>query len=204
MFEIRNTQSTAIRMDSFDQVMETSGTSTMEVYSLNGSCDGLMQTASAWTLVGTGSFTHTADIPMPLPIPIAITIQPNGVQSFYITNTILDAIYSVYYLNGNNQYGAVHASNSDLQLIARGGVGYAFGELGGVPGAGRLWQGAVHYCVFNGPARLHKFVPATGKLLLPIHVNGTIANKTVAPNRNCCPDKCRTAPAGCSSECSVC
>lgn len=200
MFEIRNIQSTAIRINSFDQVMNADGTSTMEVYTLSGSCDGLMVTESAWTLVGSGSFTHTALNVLPLPIPIAVTIQPNAVQSFYITNTNSNGA-NVAYKNGNAQYGAVYASNSDLEVIARGGVVYRFSSPAGVMGgAGRLWQGAVNYCVFDGPWRLHQYVPATGKL--PIHANGTVANNTVASNKNCCPDEC--PPAGCPDKCSVC
>jgi hypothetical protein len=123
----------------------------MEVYTLKGlgSCDGLMDKASAWTLLGNGSFTHGENTLDALPIPIAVTIQPNDVQSFYIVNTDIYTPASSFKA-GTGQYGQVYASNSDLQLIARGGVWDLFGDPTGVKnGDGRLWQGTVNYCVLS-------------------------------------------------------
>jgi hypothetical protein len=77
------------------------------------------------------------------------------VQSFYITTTN-NQDPAVSCGVGVNQYGQVYASNSDMDVVARGGVFYAFGGsigasgLLGVPpssNAGRLWRGAVRYCV---------------------------------------------------------
>lgn len=156
MFEIKNTRTTPIRIDAFDQAFESTDSFNMEIYTLRGPCDNRMLEFGAWSLVGNTNVAVSAASPnlVALPIPVDVILQGGDVQSFYITATNL--LNSRFVLNsvGSNQYGKVYASGSDIDVVARGGVVYAFGgensELFGVPPTtidGHLWQGAVRYCV---------------------------------------------------------
>jgi hypothetical protein len=152
MFEIQNVSATTpMVIGSFEQAFSAAGTADMEIYTIAGSCAGLEANPLAWTLIGTAAgVVHTGATtnppPMtPIPIPIGISIAPGATQSFYITATNATGS-STYYTTGTNQYGVAYASNADLALIGRTGMSYPFGSSFGLPTAGRLWNGIVHYC----------------------------------------------------------
>lgn len=160
MFEVRNVSSSPITIGSLDQCFLAAGTDDIEIYTLVGSCAGLETTPAAWTLVGSAAAVAHGASPTfdAIPIPINIVVPPSGVQSFYVTVTNATS-GNVYYTTGVNQYGAVYASNPDLELIGRFGKTYPFGTNFGAATAGRLWNGRVNYC------------PAGGGTVLATHSN---------------------------------
>ncbi|MFO1077857.1 MAG: hypothetical protein U1E73_09045 [Planctomycetota bacterium] len=150
MFEIHNISTAAMVINSFDQCFWQASTDDIEIYTMAGSCAGLELTPGAWTLAGsTTAFAHGIWPALdPVPITLSVTIPPGAVQSFYLT--ITNTANSVEYTTGSAQYGAVINSNADIEIIARTGMSYPFGSGFGLPTAGRLWNGTVHYCPAGG------------------------------------------------------
>lgn len=146
MFDVVNTSARPIRIGGFDQCFANAGTSAqIQVYTKAGTWIGSQQNPGAWTMLGvTTNFVHGAAPTLAaLPIPVDVTIQPGATQGFYITG---DVGTFVAYTTGVGQLGAVIGSDASLQVTAGVGVPFPFGAPVGLPTAGRLWNGRVHYC----------------------------------------------------------
>jgi hypothetical protein len=147
MFDVVNISATPINIGSFDQCFFNAGTSAfIEVYTKPGTWNGSQQTPGAWTLVGSAaSFTHgIAPALDAIPITVNVTILPGATQGFYITGDVATTV--AYTTGAAGQLGTVIGSDASLQVTAGVGVPYPFGAPFGLPNAGRLWNGRVHYC----------------------------------------------------------
>lgn len=153
MFNIVNTTAAAATIQSFDQCFLAAGTSDVEIYTKTGTWSGFENTAAAWTLVGlaSGLVHQAAPVLDAIPIAINVTIPPGATQAFYVTCTAAFAT-NVAYTTGVNQINTVIGTDGILQVLAGPGKAYPFGGSLGLPTAGRLWNGRVHYCINGTPA----------------------------------------------------
>ena len=153
MFDIVNTSAASITITGFDQVFSTTGSSDVEVYTKAGTWSGFENNAGAWTLAGSATAIAHQGPPnlTPLPITLNVNVPAGATQAFYITVTAATAT-NVSYTTGVNGIGAVIGTDGLIQVLGGPGKTYPFGSNFGLPTAGRLWNGQVHYCVNGNPA----------------------------------------------------
>lgn len=154
MFNIVNTSTAAVTIQSFEQRFLAAGTSDVEIYTIAGTWQGFENTAAAWTLVGTAlAMPHTVRPALDLiPVPVNVTIPGGATQGFYITCTNSTGSQNVSYTTGVNQINAVFATDGLVNITGGPGKAYPFSTNFGLPTAGRLWDGRVTYCVSGTPA----------------------------------------------------
>jgi len=115
-----------------------------EEYSLwgkSGSYMGYENTASEWTVLGTGVVKGKGvgvASPLPLDTFTPVQIQVDSTYSFYISLSRANLRYTV----GSGE-GSVVTSNSDLQILE--GIGVALPHFTGGHVNGRIWNGALFY-----------------------------------------------------------
>jgi hypothetical protein len=146
MFDVVNTSSAPITINSFDQCFAGAATATfVEIYTKPGSWSGSQQAPAAWTFVGrANNFAHgTTPTLDALPIPVNVTIPAGATQGFYVTG---DSGSTVQYTTGVAQLGAVIGADASVQVRGGVGVAYPFSTVYGLPTDGRLWNGRVNYC----------------------------------------------------------
>ncbi len=143
MFDVVNVSTNPIQITGFDQVAQFTGISAISLYTKGGTWNGSQSNPAAWTLVGSNpAWNHTGFSYSPLGIPVGLVIPPGATQGFCIATTAGMAIFRL----GVNQLGATQASDGTIDV--RTGVAFdaLFGGVAGLPTAGFVWQGAVHYC----------------------------------------------------------
>ncbi|MFN3244353.1 MAG: hypothetical protein ACE37K_22800 [Planctomycetota bacterium] len=142
MFDLVATNAAGVTVRTFDVSLDP-GTWDLEVYvqSTPGSYAPSVNTASAWTLVGSATGVVSAGLDMPTQLPICVeTFIPSGTtQAFYVTVTNGSAMN---YTNGTTT-GALYASSADLEIYEGAGLSYAFLSNFNP----RIWNGNIYYDV---------------------------------------------------------
>ncbi len=135
MFEM--VSATAIQIDGFDVYLYSSGTYNWEVYTSSSAVTSITTTASAWTLVSSGTITGgTAGTAQHITLSSAVAMPAGTTTSWYITLT--NGI--VQYTNGT-AVGRTYASNADLAIREGYGKSYPFASSF----SPRVWNGTVYY-----------------------------------------------------------
>ncbi len=151
----------SIEIDSLDQIFGSAGTATFEVYYVAGGYAPNVNTASAWTLLGTTVQTVPA-AGVPVRIPIGGLVIPAGqTYGLYVTTATGPGVrYSTL-------TAPVIYSNADIQLDLGVGKGYPFGATF----TPRGWNGTLYYsaagCVSERVPVTAAFLPAASVDLGP-------------------------------------
>ena len=127
----------ALNLTAFDLNLDA-GTWTVEVYEKSGTWVGFDKNPGAWTLVGSGKVTSTAQDAATFFDVADFVLAATATTGLYITATNGGA--NMNYTNGTG-VGKIVAANADMQILEGAGKQYAFGSTF----QNRIWNGGIHY-----------------------------------------------------------
>ena len=141
MFDLVAAPGAAVTVTDLDLNL-ASGSWDIELYVVTsgGSLVGNEANPAAWSLVATvpGLVSNGLNVPTPMGMPSTFSVAAGQTRGVYVT---CSNGTGMQYTSGGVVFGAVAASDSNLQIIVGRGATYPFGTTY----TPRLWNGTVHY-----------------------------------------------------------